>query len=217
MDIEHRTLARELRAADPVADGSIGVLAGYAAVFNSRSENLGGFFEEILPGAFDAVLDNDVRALIDHDSGRVLGRSVAGTLRISTDAVGLRYEVDLPDTQEARDLLVLVKRGDVRESSFGFTIARRGDEWAENEDGQIIRSIVKVQRLYDVSPVAFPAYPAASVAMRGLIQRARETDKHTAPIVLLQSQISAIGERLERAERGIENNGLRISALHTRR
>jgi len=166
MNIEHRTLVRELRAAEPKTDGSIGVLAGYAAVFNSRSENLGGFFEEIAPGAFDGVLENDVRALIDHDSGRVLGRSTAGTLRMSVDETGLMYEVDLPDTQEARDLLTLIKRGDVRESSFGFTVAHRGDDWAENEDGQIIRTIHKVQRLYDVSPVAFPAYPAATIAAR---------------------------------------------------
>lgn len=200
MNIEHRTLVRELRAAEPKADGSIGVLAGYAAVFNSRSENLGGFFEELAPGAFDGVLYNDVRALVDHDSGRVLGRSSAKTLRISTDEIGLRYEVDLPDTQEARDLMTLIKRGDVRESSFGFTVAHRGDDWAENEDGQIIRTINKVQRLYDVSPVAFPAYPDATVAMRAcplqLRQKVRSTPEGRLPSWdELRAQIADMAER----------------------
>lgn len=214
MNIEHRTLVRELRAAEPKTDGSIGVLAGYAAVFNSRSENLGGFFEEIAPGAFDGVLENDVRALIDHDSGRVLGRSSAGTLRISVDATGLKYEVDLPDTQEARDLLTLIKRGDVRESSFGFTVAHRGDDWAENEDGQIIRTIHKVQRLYDVSPVAFPAYPAATVAMRSLLQRARDASPPTTPADdATQALIAAMEQRLAAAETRLANHALMLRAL----
>lgn len=214
MNIEHRTLVRELRAADPQTDGSIGVLAGYAAVFNSRSENLGGFFEEIAPGAFDGVLENDVRALIDHDSGRVLGRSSAGTLRMSVDATGLKYEVDLPDTQEARDLLTLIKRGDVRESSFGFTVAHRGDDWAENEDGQIIRTIHKVQRLYDVSPVAFPAYPAATVAMRSLLQRARDASPPLSPADdATQALISSLEQRLAAAETRLANHALMLRAL----
>jgi HK97 family phage prohead protease len=211
MNIEHRTLVRELRAKEPGAEGSIGVLAGYAAVFNSRSENLGGFFEEIAPGAFDGVLDNDVRALVDHDSGRVLGRSVAKTLRLATDEIGLRYEVDLPDTQEARDLMLLIKRGDVRESSFGFTVAHRGDDWAENEDGQIIRTIHKVQRLYDVSPVAFPAYPAATVAMRSLINRAKRMDTPEPNVTSeLRALVATLQARLEAAETRLENHSLML-------
>ena len=192
------------------------MLAGYAAVFNSRSENLGGFFEELAPGAFDGVLEDDVRALIDHDSGRILGRSSAGTLRMSVDDTGLKYEVDLPDTQEARDLLTLIKRGDVRESSFGFTVAHRGDDWAENDDGQIIRTIHKVQRLYDVSPVAFPAYPAATVAMRSLLQRAKQADEPSAPPADdLRATVEALATRLDAAETRLQNHSLMLRHIRS--
>ena len=115
MRIEHRNLARELRASEPKSDDSIGTIEGYAAVFSKRSDPIYDYFvEEIKPGAFDGVLTNDVRALIDHDAGRVIGRSSNKTLRFGVDEIGLRYEVDLPDTQEARDLLTLIKRGDIR-------------------------------------------------------------------------------------------------------
>lgn len=214
MNIERRR-TRELRAKDSDKADTVGTLEGYAAVFNSRSEDLGGFFEEIAPGAFDGVLDDDVRALIDHDSGRVLGRSSAGTLRLSTDDVGLRYEVDLPDTQEARDLLTLIKRGDVRESSFGFSVASRGDEWDENEDGQIIRTIRKVGRLYDVSPVAFPAYPAATVAMRSLVHRARQSEPAGPSLLEINAQIDAMAQRLQRAETRLEHHTLRLRLLRS--
>lgn len=144
------------------------LIRGHAAVFDSLSENLGGFREVIAPGAFDDVLGDDVRALFNHDPNAILGRSTAGTLRIGVDSTGLTYEIDPPDTQSARDLLVSMERGDVRESSFGFRIARGGDTWDENEDGVLIRTITKVARLYDVSPVTFPAYPDTDAAKRTL-------------------------------------------------
>ena len=146
-------------------DGSTKII-GHAAVFNSMSEKLGWFQEKILPGAFDNVLEDDVRALFNHDSNIVLGRTKAKTLAISVDEKGLRYDIEPPDTQAARDLMISIERGDVSQSSFGFQVARDGDEWDEDEKGDAIRIIKKIKRLWDVSPVTFPAYPETDVAKR---------------------------------------------------
>ena len=138
---------------------------GYAAVYNSDSEWMGGFYEQISAGAFDDVMDNDVRAYFNHNENLLLGRVSSGTLRIGTDKKGLWYEVDLPDTSYARDLVELMKRGDVDQSSFAFLIDE--DKW-EERDGKTYRIITKVSRLLDVSPVAQPAYPEAT---SGLVAR----------------------------------------------
>lgn len=134
-------------------------IRGYAAVYGSDSEWMGGFYEQIEAGAFDDVLDNDVRAYFNHDENLILGRVSSGTLRISTDKKGLYYEVDLPKTTYADDLIELMKRGDINQSSFAFLIDR--DRW-EERDGKTYRIIEKVSRLLDVSPVSQPAYPDAT-------------------------------------------------------
>jgi len=140
------------------------VIIGHGAVFNSLSENLGGFREKIEPGAFDEVIENDVRALINHDSNLILARTKSGTLKLSTDSKGLGFEIDPPDTTYARDLLISLGRGDISQSSFSFSVKK--DTWGEDENGDIVRTINKVARLFDVSPVTFPAYPDADVAKR---------------------------------------------------
>lgn len=152
------------------------VVRGYAAKFDSLSENLGGFREIIAPSAFDDVLNNDVRALINHDSSLILGRTTAGTLRLSVDATGLQYEYDSPDTSYARDLLVSLERGDVDQSSFQFFVEK--DDWNEDAEGRLIRTIQKVSRLLDVAPVTFPAYPDTTVAKRNMeeIQKQKHPD-----------------------------------------
>jgi uncharacterized protein len=152
------------------------VVRGYAAMFNSMSENLGGFREIIAPGAFDDVLNNDVRALKNHDSNLILGRTTAGTLRLGVDALGLWYEYDSPDTSYARDLVVSMERGDVDQSSFQFFVDK--DNWKEDADGRLVRTIEKVGRLLDVAPVTFPAYPDTTVAKRSMeqIQKQKQPD-----------------------------------------
>lgn len=155
----------EIRERD---DGSA-TITGLAAVFDKRSENLGGFREIIAPGAFNETDMADVRGLFNHDNNYVLGRTVSDTLRVKTTKRGLQYEIDLPNTQTIRDLVLEpIKRGDVSQSSFGFIVGRGNDEWNEDDEGVIIRTINKVQRLFDVSPVTFPAYQDTTVGARSL-------------------------------------------------
>ena len=152
-------------------DDGTRTMTGYAAVFNTLSEDLGGFREQIAPGAFAEVLNDDVRALYNHNSDLLpLGRT-PDTLRLIEDGRGLKVEVDLPDTQFARDLVVSIERGDVSQMSFGFSVSMDGQKWEDREiDGkkQTVRTLTRIKRLYDVSPVVFPAYPDTEVAVRCL-------------------------------------------------
>lgn len=152
---------REFRMEQAEQNGN--TIRGYAAVYNSDSEWMGGFYEQIETGAFDDVLNDDVRAYFNHDENLLLGRVSSGTLRISTDKRGLFYEVDLPKTSYANDLVELMQRGDVNQSSFAFLIER--DRW-EQRDGVTYRIIEKVSRLIDVSPVSMPAYPSATSELK---------------------------------------------------
>lgn len=159
------TTKRETRAAPIEWRAEEKKIVGYAAVFNSPTDIGGMFREQIKPGAFrDAIERDDVRALIDHDSTLVLGRNKAGTLRLEEDEKGLRIEIDPPDTQYARDLMVSMERGDISQMSFGF-IARK-QEW-DDSDEPPLRTVEDVE-LFDVSVVTYPAYPETSAALRSL-------------------------------------------------
>ena len=146
-------------------------ITGYAAKFNTLSENLGGFRETIREGAFDNVLTNDVRALFNHNPSMILGRTNAGTLQLTTDGNGLHYRVDPPNTHYAQDLVKSIERGDVTQSSFAFQVG--DDDWDEDDDGRLIRTIKTVKRLFDISPVTYPAYPDTSVVARYLEQQSQ--------------------------------------------
>jgi HK97 family phage prohead protease len=164
-EIERRTITGvEIRA----ADGQPTKIVGYAAVFNSLSEELYGFREMVMPGAFDRALKerHDVRALVNHDENQILGRTKAGTLTLSVDAKGLKAEIEPPDTQAARDAVTSVKRGDLDGMSFAFRTLT--DAW-RTQDGEQIRELLDLE-LVDVSVVAFPAYPATTVSARALEQ-----------------------------------------------
>lgn len=173
--VEQRAYDTEIKAA---VEGR--TVEGYASVFNSMSEDLGGFREIILPGAFSEVLDNDVRALYNHDSNYLLARTTSGTLELKEDDKGLYYRFKMPNTSYGNDMLELFRRGDLSQSSFGFTVER--DSW-KLEEGQHVRYIERVGSLFDVSPVVYPAYAAASSGLRsaepqkgeGEAEEARET------------------------------------------
>lgn len=176
IDRETRCYSGEVRA-EQLADQPAHIY-GYGSVFNSRSEPLWGFREIIKPGAFDDVLGDDVRALFNHDANFILGRSSSGTLALSVDEKGLRYDITAPDTQTIRDLVIApMQRGDITQSSFAFRVARDGERWYEDEEGIVIREINKFSRLLDVSPVTYPAYQEADSGVRSMKawQEARES------------------------------------------
>ena len=144
------------------------VITGYAAMFNSPSQDLGGFIEVIKPGAFTKSLANgaDVRCLFNHDESMVLGRTTSGTLRLTEDQVGLRFECDLPDTSYANDLRTSIQRGDINQCSFGFYC--RDENWTPTSQAPgVLREVLEAD-VFDVSPVTFPAYEATSLSARSL-------------------------------------------------
>lgn len=162
--IERRNLTHEFRVSP---EGEAPKIEGYASL-TDVSYNCGYWIERVDVHAFDSVLagNPDVRALWNHNSDYVLGRSSANTLSLSLDARGLAYSIDPPDTSVARDLIVSMRRGDVRESSFAFIVAR--DQWTDNPDGTVTRTILEFDALLDVSPVTYPANPFASSQVRSL-------------------------------------------------
>ena len=168
--MEKRIFNIETRV-DSTEDGR-DLVVGHASVYDSRSNNLGGFYEFIERGAFNEELisNSDVRALINHDPNLILARNTSGTLNLTADERGLKYEFEMPETSYGKDLAISMKRGDITQSSFAFTVAE--DDWSTDADGNNIRTIKKIDRLYDVSPVTYPAYNMAEsdlvVAKRGL-------------------------------------------------
>jgi len=218
-------IALELRE-----EGDEMTLTGYAALFNSRSENLGGFTEVIAPGAFKRSLNsrNDIKLLWNHDTSAVLGSTRAGTLKLVEDERGLRVEASLPNTTHGRDARELVKRGDVTGFSFGFTIpGRGGDEWNAEGTERTLKSV----RLHEVSLTPFPAYTATNgtAQMRGLdkvAKRAEVDADHLADSLLKLEQgeeisnddrnlllkvIDAVSPQVE--EEAKADNGLELLAL----
>lgn len=149
------------------------VLAGYAAVFNRYSQNLGGFVEQVDPAAFNKSLADAVPVMcrLNHADAALLGATWAGTLRLSVDGTGLLYEVDLPGTSAGNDVHTLAQRGDLKWSSFAFVTIE--DEWSETDQGFPLRTLRAV-KLIDVAPVNSPAYLDTTVAARSL-ERARAT------------------------------------------
>ena len=170
MKAERRFLKAEVRASGDASPK----IVGHAAKFNTLSQDLGGFFERILPSAFDDCLASnpDIVGLFNHSMDYVLGRTSSNTMTVSVDAEGLLYTIDPPDTQLARDLMTSMKRGDIRGSSFGFYCLE--DTWdLDPTTDSIIRTIVKAS-VFDCSVVTDPAYLAADAAVRSQLPEGNE-------------------------------------------
>ncbi len=144
-----------------------GMMVGYAAKFNKTSRNLGGFVEQLAPSAFNKSLADGVRVMARYNHEALLGTTDAGTLRLSVDDIGLRYEIDMPDTTTGRDVSVLASRGDVRFSSFAFHVHADGDEWGYTDNDFPLRTLRSVQ-LVDIAPVDDPAYLDTEAGLRSL-------------------------------------------------
>lgn len=169
-------MEKELRVYDnPVEirtalDGSE-YISGYGVVFNSESQDLGGFIETIAPTAFRETDMSDVIGNFNHDNNFMLGRTPL-TLTLTVDDIGVRYDIKPPDTSFAKDLKISIARGDVRGSSFKFNISKDGDTWEKpKERGGLYRRLVtRVAKLWDLGPVSSPAYLStdATIAKREL-------------------------------------------------
>ena len=134
-----------------------------------------GFYETIAPTAIDndTINNSDVFAYLDHNENRgVLARCRygKGSLDLWIEKDGLHYRFDAPNTQLGDELLSYLSRGEITASSFAFTISEDGEKWERSEDGTLRRTITKIDRLFDVSPVFTPAYETTSVAKRKVEQ-----------------------------------------------
>lgn len=134
------------------------VIRGYAAVFESESQDLGGFVEIVERGAFDDVMRSNPDVFGKYNHERVIGRTTSGTMRLFVDERGLRYEIDPP--KSAADVVELISRGDVRGSSFAFRSSPKDESWSKDVNGRMIRRIKRFSFLGDAGPVDTPAYLA---------------------------------------------------------
>jgi uncharacterized protein len=181
----------ELRAVEfRQKDETTFAFRGHAAVFDSLSENLGGFREQIKRGAFKDVIEDDVRLLVNHDSNLLLARTKSGTLTLEEKPEGLFVEADIDVRQSyANDLKIAMERGDMNQMSFAFGSGVE-DDWDEDEDGRLIRTIKRFKSLFDVSAVTYPAYPATDAGFRAVSRLARGeevTDEEWAAVDALRS------------------------------
>jgi len=181
-------------------------LVGVAAPFNSLSLDLGGFKEQILPGAFRRSLENNnvVSMLHNHDSASVLASTANGSLKLRETSRGLEFEATPADTGLGRDLLTLAQRGDIQNMSFGFRVRGTGGErWRETDQG-ITRDLIDVE-LFEISSTAFPAYPASSMSARSAVDQGdaparlkRDTSKRRRQ--LMQRRVTAAEAALIRSK-----------------
>lgn len=200
----------EFRAAvagEGEATPSAAMIVGYAAKFNVRSQLMGrvkpsdtgkesAFCEVIAPGAFDDVVTGDTVALFNHDASLILGRTTAGSLRLVIDQIGLRYECDLADDDISERVAAYIADKRITQSSFSFLIAKDGDRWERDEDGAVVRTIRKFSRLFDVSPVTYPAYLQAEASLRSM--------SHTEVVIAECEEVAARRIRANARRRELE-------------
>ena len=194
LDMEKRSINFELRAKKDSR-----TIFGTATVFNS-SYDMGWYDEEMSADSLNEADMNDVVALFNHDMNMVLARTSSGTLKLNVTGNAMEYEFEAPNTTLGNDLLEMVKRGDVYQSSFAFTV--EAEDWQERQGMKPKRVIRSIKKVYDVSPVTYPANPDTMVAKRSY-DATKEIDKDLQTII----DISV------KSEINIQNE-LRRNALH---
>ena len=190
--MERRTYEAELRV-DVAGYGKKNpTIRGYAAKFNTLSQSMpiydegqqiGTFREMLIPGCFaTALATSDIRSLFNHDPNLIMGRNISGTLRLKEDEIGLYFENDPPETSYSKDLQISLQRGDVNQCSFGFNVSPGGDEYKKDPEiaNGYIRSIRLISKLYDASPVTYPAYLDTECAVRSIISNLKAEEEAVA-------------------------------------
>ncbi|MEM9014076.1 MAG: HK97 family phage prohead protease [Pseudomonadota bacterium] len=191
---ERRSLAGPIETR---ASGDGNTVVGYAALFNTDTEIAGVYTESIAHGAFArAIREDDVRGLFNHNPDNILGRSDAGTLRLSEDSRGLRYEIDLPSTPLGENIRSAIGRGDISQASFMFRVS--AESWVENDGELPRRTIQEVNPLLDVSVVTFAAYQETDAALRCLQSNIEPVTRRSATPSHIKRKL-----RLAAAARGV--------------
>ena len=186
------------------------VVVGYGSVFNTMSNDLGGFREVIAPTAFEGRLEDDVRFLFNHDPNMLLARSTNGTLRMSVDHIGLRYEAQIPDTSTGRDVLTLLRNNTLNQNSFAFIV--EDDSW-EVRDGMNVRTINKVSMLADISLVSYPAYSEAkTIALRSMEEWKKTEEEKVLKESLEKEREERVKEDMDLTKRSLAE--LRLSIIN---
>jgi len=189
--IERRQIVEGLQIEDR-GEGKEKGITGLGIVFNKRSVNLGGFVEIIKPEAVRDIDWTDVVSMVNHDSNRTVGRN-PDTLSIKVEKNGVRYTIEPSELSYYRDLSISVSRGDIKGSSFGFMVETDGEDWTEDESGLVVRTITKFRKIYDISPVVFPAYPDTTAAKRSLdAYMDAKKPKNTYPIGLARRKFEVL-------------------------
>lgn len=182
--MEKRAISANLAQIEHREEGGKRTISGYGSLFYDGTEGTEYAYydirERVMPGAYDRALrEDDTRSFFNHDDNKILGRTSAGTLRLSLDARGLRYEIDVPNTSAGNDTWESVSRGDVSGASIMF---RAVSTWEEQPDGTWVRNVTEVSPLYEVGPVVFPAFvnttaSARSGAIEDVVRRELEAVK----------------------------------------
>jgi len=190
-------------------------ISGYGIVFNSESRDLGGFTEIILPEAVDGVIEkSDILALMNHDISRgVLARSTngIGSMKLTVDSKGVKYAFEAPTFDLGDQLVEGITRGDIKSSSFAFTIAKGGEKLERRRDGSVLRIITRFDELFDMSPCYREAYEDTTVALRSLEEFTTITEpiinkEDTKPIVCDEPAIEPIVEpEVKKWDRSVED------------
>jgi len=228
------TTNREIRSI-PEEDSEVRALSnsrsieGYGIVFNKESRDLGGFTELILPSAMDGIIRKcDIVALLNHDISRgVLARSTngSGSLRLLVDTKGVKYGFEAPNFDLGNELVEGVRRGDIKASSFSFSVNRNGERMERRRDGSYLRTISQFDQVLDMSPCYREAYQDTTVALRNLDEFKSANDGLTDDIIpepVIADTIIEPTEKVEevkvvRSERELElrneHNNLKIKNL----
>lgn len=216
---------KEIRKAEIRTAESGRLVSGYAVRFDVESVNI-GFVEIIHRGAIttETINESDVFALLNHNEQTVLARSNHGTgsLKLSVDNDGVFYEFESPQTIYGDELLEHIKRGEISQSSFAFTVSPEdgAEKWTKRSDGVIQRDIYKIARLYDISPVYQPAYTETTCSKRALekldeIQNmttdemTKELENEQSEIVMLKARIAELESELEKQSEATDEDETR--------
>lgn len=178
----------EKRSLETVQKTDNNIVEGYALKFDKPSRDLGGFVEVISRNALENVDLSDVRCFLDHDSSKMLGRTKSGTLELTIDDIGLHFRCVLPDTSAGRDARELISRGDLNQCSFMFSVRSGGDSWKRGDLN--VRSVNKIDEVFEISLVSIPAYDDTDVAFA---KRSMKNAIHELEVEKLSLELELLG------------------------